>query len=543
MKKSGKEKIEKKIKSTNLDENTHKKNKNGFYPGNKEKKKVNELNNKNSETDKKDEINSKIVNQAINVKRSETPNMFMRKRSPLKGDSKFDNKMSKDKKKDIFKRRKSTYDKGKMLFKEKRMLNGNSKLKKIYKKKDDLKKGQFKENIEKTKKDRLIKKNSRSKASNSSGKSLAAFTAKRNHLKYSRGLLSHNLKKNSGQNTFQALFSTKGKTREGSLGINNNYMSNSRKNMISKNRNYKESRKISHHKKSSPKASNPYIKPNGSRNSDMLFNQNAMNRFHPPNYGVYANEHRHRFLSRFEGVFKSGNQDHKDNIKKSSHDKSKLSKHYSSLNAYEKNFYRASIQGKDNKQNALYNNHLKQKRSSKVGTSQKERNGGTKLGKFRSRDKQSGGGGVGYSYRNGNQAHSHFDNSLNKNIYEDNLYSGFGKPKRNRAMYMTNMLDGSMHKRGMGSILGGHMFMKSKNRSKKNIKRSPVRTQSKILHRPDETKKGYQSREGAIRSKKQKEHGLHERDRNRKKRNTRGELESKVTLLYRNLIKQEEKHS
>ena len=548
--KSGKGKFEKK---SNLNMSTHKRNKNGFYPGTKEKKKaVTEEDYKKQEYEKKIkaknvEMNSKTVNVPEKDKRSETPNMFLRKKSPNKEETKFlKKKRSKDKPKDAFKRRKSAYEKGKMLFKEKKNQNNSSKLdqyskmKKFYKKKEDQRKNLYKENIEKSKKEKLIKKVSRSKASNSSGKSLAAFTAKRNHLKYSRNLLSHNLKKNQGSNNFQALFVSKGKAREGSLGVNN-YLTNSKKSVMSKQRNFKDSRKTVHHKKSSPKGTNPYIKQNGSRNSDILFNQNAMNRFHPPNYGVYANENRQRFLSRYDGIFKTGNHDQKDNFKKSSHEKGKISKHYSSLNAYEKNFYRAS--GKDIKSKALYNGHLKPKRSSKVGSSQKERQGGVKLGKFRSRDKMSGG--VGYSYRNGTQAHSQFDNSLNKNIYEDNLYSGFGKPKRNRALYMTNMLDGSMQKRGMGSLLGGHMFMKSKNKSRKNMKRSPVRTQSKLLPR-HEFKRSEESwkfqGKGDSRSKKQKDGGLQERDRNRRKRNIRGELENKVTLLYRNLIK-DDKHS
>jgi hypothetical protein len=506
-------------KSRNLNNgSTHKRPKKGFFPRNNKKKVTPQEKQKNGFT-----YENEIIKKE---KRSETPTVFMRKKSPEKEFTNNKNhKKSKDQR-DAFKRRKSAYEKGKILFKEKKVQAEDSKMdpytrnKKINKKKE-----------------KLLKKVSRPKNSNSSGKSLAAFTSKRNHLKYSRGLLTHNFKKNNGQNNFQALFASKSKQREGSMGMNN-YMSNSRKNVMSKNRNFKDSRKIQSQLKSSPKGSNPYIKPNGSRHSEMIFNQNAM-RFHPPNYGVYANE-RQRFLSRFDGVFKSNNQ--KESYKKS-HDKSKLAKHYSSLNAYEKNFYRGSLQGKDSKSGTLYNGHIKPKRSLKMGSSHKEKHGNVKLTKFRSREKVSG---VGFSYRNVNQPHSQYDNSMSKNIYEDNLYSGISGGKMSRKFN-----NEGNQKRHVGSLIGGHLFMKSKNKSRKNVKRSPVRMNSKIANRNEfkrsedlwmlkgGTKDAMDKKEFDWRSKKKVgREGLQERDRNRKKQ-TRGELENKVTLLYRNLIKQE----
>ena len=511
---NSKKKHEKKSRNMNHG-NTHKRPKKGFFPRNN-KKRV-------TEQDKtKHGYEDGVIKKE---KRSETPTVFLRKKSPEKGNtSNKHNKKSRDQR-DAFKRRKSTYDKGKALFKDKKN--------KLEEKKIDHYTGN-KKMIKK--KEKLLKKVSRPKNSNSSGKSLAAFTSKRNHLKYSRGLLTHNFKKNNGSNNFQALFASKSKQREGSMGANN-YLSNSRKNVMSKNRTFKDSRKISSHLKSSPKGSNPYIKPNGSRHSDMIFNQNAM-RFHPPNYGVYANE-RQRFLSRFDGVFKSNNQ--KESYKKS-HDKTKLAKHYSSLNAYEKNFYKGSHQGKDSKTGTLYNGHIKPKRSIKMGSSHKEKHGNVKLTKFRSRDKMSG---VGFSYRNSNQPHSQYDNNLTKNIYEDNLYSGIGG-KMNR-----KFLNESSQKRHMGSLLGGHLFMKSKNKSRKNVKRSPVRMNSKLVNRGEFKKSEdiWMLKGGTKDMKDKKDYdwrskmkvgreGLQERDRNRKKQ-TRGDLENKVTLLYRNLIKQE----
>lgn len=533
MKKSGKSTGERKAKQSGTG-STQKRGKQGFFQT-KEKE-----GQERSPGKRKQESMSKAKNHFYKDKRSETPTVFMKKKSPHKKNTvPFEQKKSKDKAKEAFKRRKSTYEKGKMLFKEKKAGESRTeqyeRMKKFYKKKEELK-----ENVEKGRKEKGLKKVSRPKNSNSSGKSLASFTSKKNHLKYSRGLLSHNLKKSNGQNNFQALFAAKNKPREGSLGVNN-YLTGSRKNIVAKNRTFKDSRKLPTHLKASPKGSNPYIKQNGSRHSEVLFNQNAMNRFHPPNYGVYANEHRQRFLSRFDGVFKMGNQEQKEAFKKQTHEKGKLAKHYSSMNAYEKNFYKTVHQGKESKPSTLYNGHLKPKRSVKMGSSHKERHGGVKLTKFRSRDKIGGNVGLGFSYRNGGQ-HSQYDSSMSKNIYEDNLYSGFGNSKRNRGLYMTNMLEGSMNKRGMGSILGGHMFVKSKNKTRKNMKRSPLREHSKVIQR-GEYKRSEEGWKGEGKEKKgdyaKKEQSLQERDRNRRKQRTRGDIENKVTLLYRNLIKQD----
>jgi mitogen-activated protein kinase 15 len=517
-----KENKEKKSRSNLNNGSTHKRPKKGFFPRNKDKKKPTQEKQKSPYSKKENEVIKKD-------KRSETPTVFMRKKSPTKEFGyKGEKRKTKDQR-DAFKRRRSAYDKGKHLFKEKKNRLEETKMEQYTR----AKKGK--------KKEKLLKKVSRPKNSNSSGKSLAAFTSKRNHLKYSRGLLTHNFKKNNGQNNFQALFVSKSKQRDGSMGVSN-YLSNSRKNALSKNKNYKDPRKISSQLKSSPKGSNPYIKGSGSRHSEMLFNQNAMTRFHPPNYGVYANE-RQRFLSKFDGVFKS-NQNGKEIYKKSSHDKGKLAKHYSSLNAYEKNFYRGSLQGKEGKSGTLYNGHLKPKRSLKMGSNHKEKHGNVKLTKFRSRDKVSG---VGFSYRNVPQSHSQYDNNISKSIYEDNLYSGISANKQSRGKYLNE----SNNKRHMGSLLGGHLFMKSKAKSKKNMKRSPVRINSKINNRGDfkrsedlwvmkgNTKEGKERKDYEWKSKKRmNREGLQERDRNRRKQ-TRGELENKVTLLYRNLIKQE----
>ena len=461
-------------------------------------------------------------------KRSETPMMFGRKKSPAKEGS-VHVKKTRDPMKEAFKRRKSTYDKAKA-----RDKRADSRAEQYQKAKKHFRK---KEELRAAKKEKALKKIPKHKNTSSTGKSMSSFTSKRGPLKYSRGLLTNNLKKNSGSKNFQALFASKNKGKDSGMG-GGNFMMYSRKQAQSKTRQARDLRKA----KGSPKGSNPYIKPSGSRHSDILFNQNAMTRFHPPNYGVYANE-RQRFVSRFEGVYKSGTQDKKDAFKKSSHDKGKFAKHYSSLNAYEKNFYRGGA--RDKKGNTLYSGHLKPKRSHKIGSSQKEKHGTAKLTKFRSREKVSGGPAMGFSYRNVPQSHSQFDNSLSRNIYEDNLYSGLGPSKHKKAPFA-----GGGSKRTIGGLLGGHMFVKSKHKSRKNMKRSPLRGQAKLGARHEFKR----SEDAWNQAKEAKEHlgsvgwngkqkragreGLQEWDRNRR-RQTRDELENKVSMMCRNLMKQE----
>lgn len=504
-------------------------------PGNEGgRKKVFAEENRRSPDRRKKNFVSQQTNECVQNKRSETPTVFFKKKSPSKKNTvPFESRKSKEKMKDAFKRRKSNYEKGKMVFKEKR---SHADLKSQMVTGEKARREKRKETREQLpKKEKPAKKLGRPKNSNSSGKSLASFTSKRKHLKYSRGILSHNIRKNNGPNNFQALFSAKPKPREGSLGVNN-YLLGSRK----------QQRKPPSHSKHSPKGSNPYIKSNASRHSDILFNQNILNRFHPPNYGVYANEHRQRFLSKFEGVFRPGALEPKEPHKKGPQEQPKNAKHYSSLNAYEKNFFKTS--NKEPKASTLYNGHLKSKKGGKASSGQKERPGGAKLGKFRSRDKALGGPGmVGFSYR---QAGAQFDSA--KNIYEENLYSGFGHSRRTRGNYMSNLMDASMNKRGVSGILHGKMFVKSKHKSRKNAKRSPLREHSKLGVRADfkredpwkfkSSGKTFEAKEkkapdfGTRAKKPLHEQSLNDRNRHRGKQ-APGVLENKVTQLYRNLIK------
>ena len=525
-------------------------------------------------------------------KRSETPSMMMKKQSPKKTNYGYGmGKQKEGSKRDNYLRRKSDITSSKAITKDKYMdsMKGTDqakpKMKSFSRKKESHADETHKENWDKTRKERGPKKHSRGKVSTSSQKNSGA--GRRGLMKYHRGMVNGSVKANiNNHNNFHTLFSSKGKSKakEGSY-----MMGAARKNISSMSKAKLEARKSCFKHKPSPKGHhNPYMKGSGARKPDMLFNQGILNKFHPPQYGVYANEHRQQLMSKFEGVFKNRREE-ESSLSKNPYESTKPSRHYSSLNPYEKNFHRTSMQARDQKQGGIYNSHLKSKKQKQKlsGSTQKDRHSaiGAKLVKYRSRDKpgsNQGNQGVGYSFRTPGQVQSQFDHSLGKNVYEDHLYSGFGA-KRSRAFYMTNVLDVSKNKRGLGNPLACNMFMKNKARSKKSLKKSmksmkgaeptyypsaklgfekkfkPEYSQNESKMRPEgnnipKEKKGSQRKKllasenmraewtlGRSRKKNKDMFGGREAESLRRKKSVKGQLDNKVSLLYRNLMRQEEK--